>query len=81
MLINCQQVKLALGEYKEAEEMYLQVKSTKIRDSFTYINHLTHCCKLIWSSGIIISSINFDILIINLRTSYDAITTIYLPPL
>jgi len=25
--------------------MYLQVKSNKIRDSFIYINHLTHCCK------------------------------------
>ncbi|XP_022162049.1 intraflagellar transport protein 56 isoform X2 [Myzus persicae] len=40
---NFAQVKLSLGEYKEAEEMYLQVKSNKIRDSFIYINHLTHC--------------------------------------
>ncbi|XP_050440578.1 intraflagellar transport protein 56 [Adelges cooleyi] len=40
---NFAQVKLALGEYKDAEEMYLQVKNTTIRESFVYKSHLTHC--------------------------------------
>ncbi|XP_050525440.1 intraflagellar transport protein 56 isoform X7 [Daktulosphaira vitifoliae] len=40
---NFAQVKLALGEYKDAEDMYLQVKNNKIVENFLYISHLTHC--------------------------------------
>uniref|UniRef100_A0A8D9E4S6 Intraflagellar transport protein 56 n=1 Tax=Cacopsylla melanoneura TaxID=428564 RepID=A0A8D9E4S6_9HEMI len=40
---NFAQAKCALGQYKEAEEMFLLVKSEDLKNDFVYVSHLTKC--------------------------------------
>ncbi|KAI5698604.1 hypothetical protein M8J75_009220 [Diaphorina citri] len=43
---NFAQAKCALGQYKEAEEMFLLVQNEGLKNDYVYISHLTKCCKL-----------------------------------
>ncbi|KAI5723454.1 hypothetical protein M8J76_006287 [Diaphorina citri] len=42
---NFAQAKCALGQYKEAEEMFLLVQNEGLKNDYVYISHLTKCCK------------------------------------
>uniref|UniRef100_A0A1B6CQU3 Tetratricopeptide repeat protein 26 n=2 Tax=Clastoptera arizonana TaxID=38151 RepID=A0A1B6CQU3_9HEMI len=40
---NYAQAKAALGQFKEAEEIFLVIQSEKIQNDFVYISHLANC--------------------------------------
>ena len=42
---NYAQAKAAVGNFKEAEEVFNLVQSEKIKNDYTYLSWLARCCK------------------------------------
>lgn len=40
-----EQAKLALKNYKEAEELFMLIQNEKLLNDYVYISHLARCCK------------------------------------
>lgn len=53
---NYGQTKVALGEYAEAEEAFLQVKSEKIKSTYPFISQFCKCCELKFHSILTLKS-------------------------
>lgn len=42
---NYAQAKAAVGNYKEAEEVFLLIQNEKIKQDYVYISWLARCCR------------------------------------
>jgi intraflagellar transport protein 56 len=42
---NFAQVQVALGDFVAAEEALVAIQGDRLQNEYTYISHLTRCCK------------------------------------